>query len=730
MHIDLISATKSRTKEIHGTDNGKRTGCGINLVKAVGQYTSIGEMTDIAQITCEKCKTVLAKRIIRESNKEMQRILKEDQKALKREAREESAAVKQQAAAAAKTKNVTIPKAPSPAQGTASGEYVPPTMRPKQQEIESPVPTPLVNEIPTVPTSIPSPMPQDDVLAQFAIPSVPAAPQFSDEIPEVPSVIPSPMPQDDVLAQFAIPSVPAAPQLSDEIPEAPSAIPSPMPQDDVDDVLAQFAIPSVPAAPQLSEEIPEVPSVIPSPMPQDDVLAQFAIPSVPAQTDDVISDILDTMPADLVDDQPDGLGTISFSDPTPADNGVFNNIANSLFGGETISEIPEIPEIPTVPEAPAGAISVSFSAPEEIHDIIDTTPVSEDDYDPFRKMKAPVLEVPTPASTPAASDLPVLDIPEVPTAPQNIPVLDVPEAPATPAYPSQAAFTAQQQVPTLNVPEAPAAPVYPGQTPIVPTLDVPPVPAAPAYPTQAQAGYPQAAPVPTLEVPTAPAAPVYPQQPVYAQTPVQPVPTLNVPIAPAAPVYPQQMGYPQQGSFLNRPAPAPIIPPQPAAPQKVAGPTPLFIGYSADGRQVFQTYDANGQPIPITEPVYSTPPQEASAPVLTGAFANGVQPGATQIMDIEELMSAMGIEDKKPVASDEKVINYTEYHIPQKKKKKPAAPPKSAQPDDAPKMPMSAAEAKRQKKLDKINQEFEKKLKDRGIDPETGAFVGKGTKKK
>ncbi len=622
MHIDLISATKSRTKEIHGTDNGKRTGCGINLVKAVGQYTSIGEMTDIAQITCEKCKTVLAKRIIRESNKEMQRILKEDQKALKREAREESAAVKQQAAAAAKTKNVTIPKAPSPAQGTASGEYVPPTMRPKQQEIESPVPTPLVNEIPTVPTSIPSPMPQDDVLAQFAI------------------------------------------------------------------------------------------------------------PSVPAQTDDVISDILDTMPADLVDDQPDGLGTISFSDPTPADNGVFNNIANSLFGGETISEIPEIPEIPTVPEAPAGAISVSFSAPEEIHDIIDTTPVSEDDYDPFRKMKAPVLEVPTPASTPAASDLPVLDIPEVPTAPQNIPVLDVPEAPATPAYPSQAAFTAQQQVPTLNVPEAPAAPVYPGQTPIVPTLDVPPVPAAPAYPTQAQAGYPQAAPVPTLEVPTAPAAPVYPQQPVYAQTPVQPVPTLNVPIAPAAPVYPQQMGYPQQGSFLNRPAPAPIIPPQPAAPQKVAGPTPLFIGYSADGRQVFQTYDANGQPIPITEPVYSTPPQEASAPVLTGAFANGVQPGATQIMDIEELMSAMGIEDKKPVASDEKVINYTEYHIPQKKKKKPAAPPKSAQPDDAPKMPMSAAEAKRQKKLDKINQEFEKKLKDRGIDPETGAFVGKGTKKK
>lgn len=52
MHIDLIASTKSRTKEVHGTENGKRTGCGINLVKAVGQYTSAGTMTDIAQLTC------------------------------------------------------------------------------------------------------------------------------------------------------------------------------------------------------------------------------------------------------------------------------------------------------------------------------------------------------------------------------------------------------------------------------------------------------------------------------------------------------------------------------------------------------------------------------------------------------------------------------------------------------------------------------------------------------
>ncbi len=420
----------------------------------------------------------------------------------------------------------------------------------------------------------------------------------------------------------------------------------------------------------------------------------------------------DAVNANVVDDAPDGKGTISFGNPTPpTDDGAFSNLANSLFGGAPVVDTlaaSDIPDIPEVPAAPASAMSVSFSAPEEIHDIIDTTPVTDDDYDPFRRVKAPVLDTPT--STPAANNIsvPELDIPEVPTTPQGVPVLHVPEAPAAPTYPTQTVSLAAQQIPTLDVPTAPAAPVYPQQ---------------PAY-TQTTVQD-----TPALNVPTAPAAPVYPQQPVYTQAPTQSVPTLNVPDAPVAPVYPQQAPYQQTNSFFSNPAPIPVISPQPT-PQKAAGPTPLFVGYGADGRQIFQTYDANGQPIPITEPVYSMPPQEDSNPALTGPFANGAQLGTSQVMDIEELMSAMGIEDKKPVASDEKVINYTEYRIPQKKKKKPVATPKSAQVDEVPKMPISAAEAKRQKKLDKINQEFEKKLKDRGIDPVTGAFVGKGGKKK
>ena len=37
--------------------------------------------------------------------------------------------------------------------------------------------------------------------------------------------------------------------------------------------------------------------------------------------------------------------------------------------------------------------------------------------------------------------------------------------------------------------------------------------------------------------------------------------------------------------------------------------------------------------------------------------------------------------------------------------------------------PVSAAEAKRRKKVDKINKEFEKQLRARGIDPKTGGIM-------
>ena len=69
MHVDLLANTKGTPKVIHGTENGKKTACGINLVKPenIGMFTNAGTMTDVIQMTCEKCKTVIAKKLDRTS---------------------------------------------------------------------------------------------------------------------------------------------------------------------------------------------------------------------------------------------------------------------------------------------------------------------------------------------------------------------------------------------------------------------------------------------------------------------------------------------------------------------------------------------------------------------------------------------------------------------------------------------------------------------------------------
>ncbi|MCQ2407829.1 MAG: hypothetical protein MJ065_04795, partial [Oscillospiraceae bacterium] len=195
--------------------------------------------------------------------------------------------------------------------------------------------------------------------------------------------------------------------------------------------------------------------------------------------------------------------------------------------------------------------------------------------------------------------------------------------------------------------------------------------------------------------------------------PQQPVPTLNVPPVPQMTV-PQQPAYqPQHNSLYS----------VPSAPQpQDSAQTPLFVGYSADGRQIFQKYDAIGNPIPINEPVYSSPPEQPSHQVRTQAqmFNAGA---AAPVMDMDELMASMGIEDPSKRKMDEgKAINFTEYKIPPKKAKKSAVKKVEApKPEET--GPISAAEAKRRKKVDKINKEFEKQLRSRGIDPKTGGLI-------
>ena len=82
MPITLIRSNKDNI--IHGADNDRKTGCGIRLQGNSG-YSREGEMTDITDLKCERCKEVFATKLIRESNREELKLAREERKRFARE---------------------------------------------------------------------------------------------------------------------------------------------------------------------------------------------------------------------------------------------------------------------------------------------------------------------------------------------------------------------------------------------------------------------------------------------------------------------------------------------------------------------------------------------------------------------------------------------------------------------------------------------------------------------
>ena len=80
--MDITLVTSSYDKVVHGTENEKKTGCGINLLRPenVTRYHRTSMMKDLKEITCEKCKASLAKKMIKADKKEMALLLKEEKK--------------------------------------------------------------------------------------------------------------------------------------------------------------------------------------------------------------------------------------------------------------------------------------------------------------------------------------------------------------------------------------------------------------------------------------------------------------------------------------------------------------------------------------------------------------------------------------------------------------------------------------------------------------------------
>ena len=607
MQIFLINAINGGV--VHGTENGKKTGCGINLTKPdnIGKFVSGAPMQDIVDITCEKCKMVLAKKLIKESNKELARQLKEEKKMQKHGGMGVApmgpiSSAPTPPPAPARTSVAPPPPAPVPPRAPAAPEKeVQPVFtayKPPVKQKAAPAPEPVQPAPKAAPV-------QDDFLSQFAIPS----PGVAQEPPKPAFVAPEPAPepvqpapkaapvQDDFLSQFAIPSPGAAQEPPKPAFVAPEPAPEPVqpapkaaPMEDIDSILSQLSSPA--AEPEPAAEAPKA-----APMEDiDSILSQLSAPA--AEPEPIKPEVI----------QPEPVHPGSISITTGASDIVavteqqmqsWDDVANSLFSNSQ----------------PSKGYTASFGE--------EPAPIPVE----------PVAVAPSPAPVPVQPVMPE-PAPEEAIAPPPAQVVD-------------------------NIDDVLASM----------------------------------------------------QQKFAATAPVQ----------------------------ADAPTPA-----QPTAPVK---PNPIFVGYSAQGQPVYQEFDNYGQPIPITQPVYSLPPVQQTPPSSYGANGGNVFQQAISnqnankrsvfdmengnatppvISSVEDMLSAMGETVTKKKQDDDKVaINFVEYKAPPKQKPAPKATPKPAEPPK-PAAPMTKAEAKRQKKLDKINAEFEKQLKARGFDTTEGNRMKRG----
>ena len=262
--MDIRLVTTSFNDEVHGTFNEKKTGCGINLLKSenVTRYHRGGIMTDLGELTCEKCKTKIAKEMIKSDQKEMKLLLKEEKLRAKKGIVDEGI-VPLGNTTAKPTKDQTRKPAPAPK----------PVQKPEPVAPEQPAN--LGATIPGTGVAI------DNSLAQFAINKPQAEPA------------PAPAVQDDFLNQFAI----NKPQQEEDPAPAPAA---------QDDFLAQFAVPApaqaepepvqaAPAAPPVIDDISAALAAAQNNMPryeapvQPEPVQQAAPAPAAPQTDDILS---------------------------------------------------------------------------------------------------------------------------------------------------------------------------------------------------------------------------------------------------------------------------------------------------------------------------------------------------------------------------------------------------------------------------------------------------------
>ena len=582
MNITLV--TTSFNDEVHGTFNDKRTGCGINMLRPENaiRYRRGGKMTDLGEITCERCKTRIAKEMIRSDQKEMKAILKEEKLRAKKGLDDEG----------------IVPLGNTTAKITSAQNVPPPQPEPE------PAPAPEPPKPAYQPNGAPA---LDNDLAQFAI-------KKPDE-------------EEEVKKNYFEAE---RPSLFESQPE-----PEPAPQTDappVDDFLAQFAI-QKPDEPQQEETKPD----------EADFLAQFAVsgtateeakpaaptaPAAPPVIDD-ISAALEAMEHNPHISPANSEGTAPIAEtvqpaPVQEENKAHNyendwdTLANQLFSDLSDAVQPAAPaaeeiKAPVAEEVKAPVLDdIGDDIPEAAHP---SAPVLEDVKAPvlddiggeiFPEPAAPVQTAPVEEVKPAAPEpMPVIDdISEAITA-MNIPAAaPVQKAPINDDLiledisddDDDDAF--ELIAPDLE-PKAPVLPVLDDISDAISAMNIPAAAPAPA-PAPVQPAPAQKAPV-IDDISSALSALNTNPTPIGAvpsQSAPAPVPVQSVPVQPAPAPVPVQ-------PVPVQPAPAPV--PNPAAPASAVGQilsVPQITGYDSLNQPIYsyvqmqiQGYDQNGQPV-------------------------------------------------------------------------------------------------------------------------------------
>lgn len=647
--MDILLVTSSFNDEIHGSDDKKKTGCGISLIKPenISRYRIGGVMTDLKEISCDKCKERLAKKIIRSDKKEMSKLLKEERARAKRGIEDEGI-VPLGNTTAKITRSPEQIRREEEAKAEAARKEAEAQKRAEEEAARKAAEEEAARNAAAAQKNIPGTgVAMDNSLAQFAI-----------NVPKEEEPAPEPV-QDDFLAQFAI-----------QKPED-DAVEEPETDDVQDDFLAQFAIPT----PQQDEY---------SDAEEDSSHYGYEDSSATYDND---SSVINVSEDELlsVENEPE---TQPAEEPAPAfdANSDWDFVANQIFGFEGVDSSEPDPVPTEMEELPIPGVQTAApqnNAPEiadvkpEVPGLDDIVPPVLDDIVPpalediaprhvSENISAPVLEEMTaPAHeepvVPVQESItaPVLDdlvIPEVPVlgsakAPKPVAVEQAepqPEAPVNITDINDLADLEIPEVPTLNsissvaqpVPETAAAPVETIETiediientennieDIVEETDEETIPeiieditaveeieedideiaaeeetVEPENITEELAEL--VAPV-IPEEPVIPAAPIQ-TEPVQPVTPVAPVQT--APVQPVAPVAPIQA--------------APVSPVAPAAmqqPQVIS--VPQFAGYDPTGQPIYTYvqmqmtgYDQNGQPIFIPLPGQQPPVPPPAAP--------------------------------------------------------------------------------------------------------------------